>query len=112
MSGPESASTGALRAARERAAAGWSWSTNSRRRSLMVRLVLSTKGRICHLCGLPGATTADHIVPRSLGGTNDLANLEPAHSGCNTARGTKTLAEWFARHPLRTRPTAAPSREW
>lgn len=112
MSKNQSASTRAAVAARERAAAGWSWNTNSRRRGQVVGLVLAAKGRTCHLCGLPGATTADHIVPRSKGGTNELENLAPAHSGCNTRRGNKTLAEWFATHPLRDRPTAAPSREW
>lgn len=74
--------------------------------------VLAVKGRTCHLCGLPGATTADHKQPRSKGGNDDLANLEPAHQACNSVRGDLDLAEWFARHPLRTKPVLAPSREW
>lgn len=73
---------------------------------------LATKGRTCHLCGGPGATTADHVVPRSKGGRDELHNLEPAHMGCNRARGDQDLVEWFARHPLPVRPALAPSREW
>lgn len=77
------------------------------------RLVLSTHGRICHLCGRPGATTADHIVPRSKGGAPfDLANARPAHHHCNSARRDRDLEVWFAEHPLPTRPALAPSREW
>jgi 5-methylcytosine-specific restriction endonuclease McrA len=67
---------------------------------------------MCHLCGTDGATTADHRIPRSKGGTDTLANLRPAHHGCNSARGDRSLGEWYARHPLPTRATAPPSREW
>jgi 5-methylcytosine-specific restriction endonuclease McrA len=77
----------------------------------MVALVLRVKGRTCHLCRRPGATTADHVVPRSQGGGHDLANLEPAHKSCNLARGDRTLAEWEAAHPIHL-PTLPPSREW
>jgi hypothetical protein len=54
----------------------------------------------CHLCGAPvyramlvgdGRGTADHLLPRSLGGTNALSNLKLAHKGCNTKRGNKLL---------------------
>lgn len=89
----------------------WPWPSNARRRMQLVRLVLQLKGRRCHLCGLPGATTADHLVPWSHGGRNTLENLEPAHQGCNSARQDLTLAEWFRRHPVRV-PTLAPSRSW
>lgn len=90
----------------------WDWAGNARRRLRLVGLVLGTKGRTCHLCGQPGATTADHVVPWSHGGRNTAMNLEPAHQGCNSARQAKTLTEWFARHPVRTRPALQPSREW
>lgn len=88
----------------------WNWAGNARRRMRLVALVLAARGRTCHLCGLPGATTADHVVPWSHGGRNELDNLEPAHSGCNSVRRDLPLALWFARHPVR-RP-AQPSREW
>ena len=30
-----------------------------------VRAVVLAHSRICHLCGLPGADTVDHVIPRS-----------------------------------------------
>ena len=91
----------------------WDWAGNGRRRRGLVRLVLQVKGRTCHLCGLPGATSADHLIPWAHGGRNVLENLEPAHYSCNSARRDLTLASWFIRHPVhRTRARRAPSREW
>ena len=47
----------------------------------------------CALCGelIPfHAFTADHIVPVALGGAAmDPGNLQPAHRGCNSARGAR-----------------------
>jgi hypothetical protein len=67
---------------------------------------------ICHLCGHPGATQADHGQPRSHGGTDDRSNLFPAHGvdapctvcgqACNQARGNQPL----------TVPTTYRSRNW
>lgn len=51
---------------------------------------------VCHLCGkrepppwLDGTWTADHVTPGKQG-----ARLKPAHRGCNSARGNRSL-EWF-----------------
>lgn len=53
------------------------------------KLVLERDGGICQL-QLDGcthtATTADHIIPRRHGGTNDPANLRAACRHCNSAR--------------------------
>lgn len=73
---------------------------------------LATKGRTCHLCLQPGATTADHVIPRELGGLDVLENLEPAHFSCNSARGARTMAEWWATHPRPARPALALSSRW
>lgn len=78
----------------------------------LVAIVLRVKGTRCHLCGQDGADSADHVIPRSKGGDDSLANLEPAHGGCNRARSDTDLAEWRARHPLPVRPALAPSRKW
>lgn len=52
----------------------------------------------CHLCGGPfndprDPPVADHVVPRSLGGSDELDNLRPAHRSCNGSRGTDTKWE-------------------
>lgn len=83
--------------------------------SRTVARVLRVKGTVCHLCGQPGADTADHIVTvaeaRQRGWTrsrtNALANLEPAHQSCNRARSTKPVDQ--ARAELGPVPT---SRDW
>jgi 5-methylcytosine-specific restriction enzyme A len=45
----------------------------------------------CHWCEgeftEADPATADHLVPLARGGTNDLANLVPAHRTCNSRRG-------------------------
>lgn len=56
----------------------------------------------CWLCGyaidldLPAthrlSFTADHIIPRSLGGPDTLENARPAHRGCNSSRGARPPA--------------------
>lgn len=73
--------------------------------------VFAAYGWTCHLCGRPGATTADHLIPRSKGGSDALANLRPAHTSCNSARGDMDLPEWFRRHPI-DRDRLPPSRSW
>ena len=42
----------------------------------------------CHYCG-GKATTRDHVVPRSRGGTNKPQNLVPACEPCNKAKADK-----------------------
>jgi 5-methylcytosine-specific restriction endonuclease McrA len=51
------------------------------------RLVLERDHHICHICGLPGATTVDHLVPRAHGGdSSDTDLLAAAHRSCNSRR--------------------------
>lgn len=74
---------------------------HGRNASKMLRRVLSEYGWVCHICGLsidpeakprtPGYPTADHIIPRSHGGSNTLDNLRPAHWSCNSRRGNRVL---------------------
>lgn len=58
---------------------------------------------ICGICDEPiskggdkgkGALTVDHIIPKSLGGTNDNSNLQPAHAKCNRLRQNYVLHEF------------------
>lgn len=58
---------------------------------------------MCHLCGDrvdadaefndDMAPSLDHLIPRSLGGSDDPSNLKTAHRGCNARRGAKPLEE-------------------
>jgi 5-methylcytosine-specific restriction endonuclease McrA len=50
---------------------------------------------ICIYCGRP-ATTVDHILPRSRGGTDDPDNVVPACKACNSAKSNRTPQEWRA----------------
>lgn len=77
----------------------------------LVRLTLHTKGRVCWLCGLPGADSADHNPPRSVlvrRGVPDpdaLVYLQPAHLVCNQRRRTRKVTPAL-RIELRTRRLA------
>lgn len=52
--------------------------------------VLERDGGACWLCGLvipdTETPTLDHVRPRSMGGSDDLANLRLAHKSCNSSR--------------------------
>ena len=57
------------------------------------RLTLERYGTTCWLCHLPGADTADHVIPKSLRPdlTYDLDNLRPAHHSCNSSKGARII---------------------
>lgn len=82
----------------------------------LVRATLAHYGDRCHLCGRPGADSADHVIPRERGGPDALANLRPVHHNrpprCNRRRGAMTMGEWRERHGLPGPPLLPPSREW
>ena len=85
-----------------------------RRAGALVRATLATYGDRCHLAGprcRRTATTADHLIPRSRGGPDTLANLRPACAPCNRQRGDMTLDEWSTLYG-RTTPSLTPSRNW
>ena len=48
---------------------------------------------ICWLCGLPGADSADHYLPYSKGGGDEIENLRPAHLACNKKRNNKDASK-------------------
>lgn len=45
----------------------------------------------CLACGQKTKLTADHIVPLSCGGSNDIGNIQPLCMKCNCSKGTKTI---------------------
>lgn len=74
-----------------------------RRAQALLLLVLRTYGHTCHLCHQPidvsligtrdpMRPSADHIVPRSRGGSDAIGNLRPAHVRCNSSRQAKSMA--------------------
>ena len=54
--------------------------------------VMARDRRRCGYCGKP-ASTVDHIVPRSRGGTNTWLNTVAACGDCNQRKGDRTPAE-------------------
>lgn len=57
--------------------------------------VIARDGLTCGLCGSDVEADdvhVDHIHPRLHGGTDDLDNLQVAHSFCNISKGAKTAA--------------------
>lgn len=42
--------------------------------------VFHRDGDICHVCGLPGANEADHVIALSEGGEDHIDNMAPIHS--------------------------------
>lgn len=63
-----------------------------RRVATFTRRVLEVYGVRCWICGLPGADSVDHVIPRSLGGAVwDIENAAPAHRRCNYARGNRAI---------------------
>jgi len=68
-----------------------SW--GGRKAQEFTRLTLEAYGDKCWICHLPGATTADHVLPKSQYPELmfDLDNLRPAHGPCNSSKGTRIL---------------------
>ena len=60
----------------------------------VARSVKSKYGNACHLCGKKGADTIDHVIPRSVGGSDRLTNLRPAHRSCNSTKGNRLPDGW------------------
>lgn len=48
-------------------------------------------GNRCVCCGVSGNLTADHVVPLSKGGSNDIDNLQPLCGLCNSRKYTRSV---------------------
>ena len=72
------------------------------------RAVFTRDGSTCVYCG-GSATSIDHVVPRSRGGTHTWDNVVAACRRCNHAKADRSLAEmgWALPHPPRTPSGAA-----
>ena len=47
-------------------------------------------GRVCLCCREEKPLTADHVVPLSKRGTNDIDNIQPLCGPCNSRKGTRS----------------------
>ena len=69
-------------------------------RKILKRLILRGACIHCALCGQPitreGDLSLDHIVPRSLGGSDYLHNMQPAHRKSNELKGNTVNQEDIA----------------
>ncbi len=72
------------------------------------RAVFTRDGQTCVYCG-SSATSIDHVVPRSRGGTHTWDNVVAACRRCNHTKADRSLAElgWKLPHPPRTPSGAA-----
>lgn len=68
------------------------------------------RGWVCRLCGgeidstlywpNPLAGSVDHVIPASLGGSDDWDNLQLAHLTCNVSRGPRPLPDVWTGQPF------------
>lgn len=83
------------------------WRTLKKRRIIMV----DNAKIYCHICDLPInpniysgylkiegikrrhplSGTKDHVIPKKLGGTNEVENLKPAHNHCNISKNARFI---------------------
>lgn len=62
------------------------------------RELLDRTGHRCVKCGTPESEaklTRDHIVPITLGGTNDISNIQPLCGRCNFSKGNKDTTNYI-----------------
>lgn len=81
----------------------------SRRVPVTRRGVLRRDGNRCAYCG-KGATTIDHVMPRSRGGADSWENLVACCLRCNNLKGDRTPAEM--RWDLRYAPRPPHGTQW
>lgn len=74
-----------------------------------VARIIRRDGALCHVCGKPGATSADHVVPVSEGGGHDDGNLRavhpaPCHAAKTEAERRRAITRRARRRPARRNP--------
>ena len=65
--------------------------------------VIARDTGVCYICGKPGATEVDHVVPLSAGGTNALFNLKAIHSSCHAKKTQKDIKKILAESKAKRR---------
>ena len=70
---------------------------NSRRYRVHKQRVFDRDGRICRYCGSDEEPLhIDHIIPRKVGGTHDLDNLQVLCKPCNLRKSSKDEGVFLA----------------
>ena len=70
---------------------------NSRRYRVHKQRVFDRDGRICRYCGSDEEPLhIDHIIPRKVGGTHDLDNLQVLCKACNLRKSSKEEGVFLA----------------
>ena len=75
------------------------WQRRNMRSKRLVLELMHAQGGFCGICGKlfqnvwPQHIVADHIVPRSKGGSNHIDNLQAAHRSCDSAKGNDSTHE-------------------
>ena len=99
----------------------WHPFRDAKTRSKWRELLLLKQRSLCAICGhrfaeesegnpsvrAQFAPTFDHVVPRSQGGADELANFRLVHNGCNRSRGDGTSSK-LAPTPPRVLRSPAP----
>ncbi len=62
----------------------------------LVGHVLARDKYQCTYCGSPNNLTADHVIPLSRGGNNDISNLVACCSKCNASKSNRLFDEWMS----------------
>lgn len=62
-------------------------STGSSAKWRKIRQTVINRDGCCQLCGTEESLSVDHIVPRNLGGDDNLSNLQVLCSSCNSSKG-------------------------
>ena len=58
--------------------------------------VLNRDAHTCYYCGIDNATHVDHVVPKAMGGGDELDNLVAACASCNQRKGSKPQGLFLA----------------
>ena len=57
--------------------------------------ILRRDNHTCYYCGIPTATTVDHLTPVEQGGDDSFNNLVSACANCNYSKGNRTEEQYI-----------------